>query len=172
MIQRIQTIYLTLAAIACIVCLCLPVGQFVTASGETVGTLYNLWVHIPTPLEANITTDGSELVLAQEAAGTHSFAPWGQFALLVIVASALVLDIFLYRQRLVQSRLAMLCFILLFGWYGIHATFALILPARYEAVFQLTPWAALPAIAAILSYMAFRAILKDEMLVRSLDRLR
>ena len=33
-------------------------------------------------------------------------------------------------------------------------------------------WASIPAINAILLYLAFRGILRDEMLVRSLDRLR
>jgi hypothetical protein len=33
-------------------------------------------------------------------------------------------------------------------------------------------WASIPAINAILLYLAFRAILHDELLVRSLDRLR
>jgi hypothetical protein len=33
-------------------------------------------------------------------------------------------------------------------------------------------WAAVPAINSILLYLAFRGILHDEMLVRSLDRLR
>ena len=172
MIQRIQTVYLAVAAILCIVCLCLPIGQLIDASGETTGTLYNLWVRIPTPIGASIATDSSAPILAQEAAGTHSFAPWGLFALLVLIASGLILDIFLYKQRLVQSRLALLCSILLVGWYGVYIAFYFLLPARYDAEFQITPWAAFPAIACILSYLAFRAILKDEMLVRSLDRLR
>jgi len=66
----------------------------------------------------------------------------------------------------------MLCCILLIAWYGVYTAFALMLGARFAADFQLTPWAAFPALACIFSYLAFRAILKDEMLVRSLDRLR
>ena len=38
--------------------------------------------------------------------------------------------------------------------------------------FRPTVWAALPIVAVILGYLAFRAILRDELLVRSLDRLR
>lgn len=172
MIQRIQTIYLTLAAIACIVCLCLPIGSFIDASGMVSGTLYNLWISIPSPVEAALATGLSEPVLAQEAADTHVFTPWALFVLLVLITAGLLFSIFLYRQRLVQSRLVMLCCILLIGWNVVYGIFVLLLTHRYDADFQLTPWAALPAIACILAYLAFRGILKDEMLVRSLDRLR
>ena len=173
MIQRIQSVYLALAAILCVACLCLPLGHLTdAASGETVGTLYNLWVHIPSPIGSTITTDGAP-ILAEAAAGTHLFTPWALFALLVLITTGLVFCIFLFKQRLVQSRLAMLCCILLVGWYAVYAAFAIfLLPARLDASFQLTPWAAFPAISCIFSYLAFRAILKDEMLVRSLDRLR
>ncbi len=172
MIQRIQSVYLAVAAILCIVCLCLPIGHFVEPSGEVIGTLYNLWVHIPAPLGSTISTDPTAPVLAQEAAGTHLFAPWALFALLVLIASGQIFTIFIYKQRLVQSRLAMLCCILLIGWYAVYVAFAFILPARYDSSFQLSPWAAFPALSCVLTYLAFRAILKDEMMVRSLDRLR
>ena len=172
MIQRIQTIYLAVAALLCLACLCLPIASFTDGQGEVMGTLFNLWVHIPSPIGSTITTDASAPVLAQEAAGTHVFTPCALFGLLVITTTGLLFDIFLFRQRLVQSRLALLCGILLIGWNIVYGIFLFILKGQLEADFQLTPWAAFPAIAAILSYLAFRAILKDEMLVRSLDRLR
>lgn len=175
MIQRIQSVYLAIAAILCIACLCLPIGQFIDPSGEVCGTLYNLWIHLPSPIGSTLTTmSGAETapILAADAAGTHIFTPWALFALLVLTTSGLIFCIFLYKQRLVQSRLALLCSVLLLGWYLLYAAFAYLIPHDTDATFQLTPWAAFPGIACILSYLAFRAILKDEMLVRSLDRLR
>ena len=173
MIQRIQTVYLALAALLCIACLCLPVGTFTDAAGEPCAAMYNLWLHIPAPIGSTLTTlsDGAP-VLAADAAGEHVFTPWALFALLVLTATGLILDIFLYRQRLVQSRLALLGSILMAGWYVLYAAFAYLIPRDTDAQFHLTPWAAFPALAGILAYLAFRAILKDEMLVRSLDRLR
>lgn len=163
--QRIQTLWLVLAIMACLTCLCLPVGVFTDAQGETMGTMYNLWVHIPAP---TLLTEGPQL--ANE--GTHMFTPWALFAILVLVASVLSLDIFLFRHRLVQSRAALFCALLLVLWYAVYAFFAWLLSTRFDTSFRPTPWAACPAIACILSYMAFRGILKDEMLIRSLDRLR
>ncbi|MCR5820546.1 MAG: DUF4293 domain-containing protein [Bacteroidaceae bacterium] len=172
--QRIQTLWLVLAALLCIVCLSLPIGRFIDARGEETATLYNLWVHVPTarPAIGMPMAEAAEPVLQTEAAGSHLFTPWALFALLLIVATSLIADIFLFQHRLVQSRLAMLCCILLIAWYGVYTFFAMMLAERFMADFQLTPWAALPAMACIFSYLAFRSILKDEMLVRSLDRLR
>jgi len=173
MIQRIQTVYLALAAILCIACLCLPVARFTDQVGEECATMYNLWIHVPAPIGATITTMASDTpVLAAEAEGDHVFTPWALFALLVLTTTAEILCIFFYRQRLAQSRLALLCSILLIGWYVLYCAFAIVIPGDTGTHFLPTPWAAFPAIACILCYLAFRAILKDEMLVRSLDRLR
>lgn len=170
MIQRIQTLYLLAAVALCVACLCLPLGAFVNGEGETVGTLYNLWVHIPPQIA--VGQPGSSPVLAAEAAGSHVFAPWALFAVLLLTSAGLAFSIFLYRMRLVQSRLVMLGCILLVAWYAVYVAFIFMLQERFDATFQLRPWAAFPAIATILSYLAFRGIIKDEMLVRSLDRLR
>ena len=170
MIQRIQTLYLLAAVALCIACLCLPIGTFISGDGETAGTLYNLWVHQPAQIA--VGQPSATPVLASEASGTHLFAPWALFAVLLFTTGGLSLSIFLYRTRLVQSRLVMLCCILLVAWYAVYAAFVVMLNERFDSTFQFTPWAAFPAIAAICSYLAFRGIIKDEMLVRSLDRLR
>ncbi len=171
MIQRIQTLYLAAAVALCIACLCLPVGNFISADGDLVGTLYNLWLHQPSQLGDTLHVADAP-VLASEAAGTHSFAPWALFAILLLSASGLAFSIFIYRTRLVQSRLVMLCCLLIVGWYIVYGTFIYLLGQDLDASFQLTPWAAFPFVACVLAYLAFRAILKDEALVRSLDRLR
>ena len=168
--QRIQTVYLALAVLLCVACLCLPIGSFVAKDGDVVATLFNLWASLPAPI--TVGADSSQLVLASAAETSHLFTPWALFALLLLTTSALAFSIFLFQKRLVQSRMVMLCCILLVGWYAIFAAFAYLLSERFEASFMPTPWASFPAIACILSYLAFRGILKDEMLVRSLDRLR
>lgn len=178
MIQRIQTIYLLVAVAALTACLCLPVAQFVAPqTGEPMATLYNLWVYLPSQIGDTLTlqqpsAEGTEPVLAAAAEGHHLFSPWALFAVLLLTATGMAFSIFIYKQRLVQSRLVMLCMILLLGWYAVYAAFAFILPRDLGLEFRPTPWAALPAVACIFGYLAFRAILKDEMLVRSLDRLR
>ena len=151
MIQRIQSLYLLLSALAGMVCLCQPLGTFFTAQHERYAELFNLWVRIP-------------------ATEQHIFSPWALFALLLIVTTLTLIDIFLFTRRALQMRVATLCMVLLVGYYAYLATFAFIY--KGEGAFTPSVWAALPFASIVLDYLAFRGILKDEMLVKSLDRLR
>ena len=151
MIQRIQSLYLLISAILGVVCLSMPLGQFLTAHSEPYAQLYNLWVK---SLET----------------GSHSFAPWALFALLLIATSLTFLDIFLYKHRALQMRMLSLCMILLVGYYAYLVFFVYMYKGDGSFIPSVT--AALPFVCIVLDYLAFRGILKDEMLVRSLDRLR
>ncbi|MBQ8968899.1 MAG: DUF4293 domain-containing protein [Bacteroidaceae bacterium] len=151
MIQRIQTLYLLLSAILSIVCLSMPLGYFCTAQGEHVADLYNLWLRI-------------------SETGGHDFSPWVLFALLLTVTTLTLIDIFLYRRRALQMRLLTFSMILLVGYYAFLAFFIFV--ANKEFSFTPAMTAAFPFVCIVLDYLAFRGILKDELLVRSLDRLR
>lgn len=162
MIQRIQTIYLLAAFALCIGCLCLPIAHFIPDDergwlAELFGVysqvdMYNLW-------------------LVSEGKHVFYYCPV-LMGILVITTSLVFIDIWLFKHRALQMRVATFCMILLVFWYiaygiicylGISPIFTLIHPH----------WAAsLPFAALIMLYLAFRGILKDEMLVRSLDRLR
>lgn len=157
MIQRIQTIYLLLCIVCIVLCLCNPVGYLDLQDG-TSDTLYNLWVS------------------RQEYDGIrHLIMPWPVlFTLLTLVAGLLTIDIFLFRKRALQMRLLNFGLILLILYYVVAAVFIYIaLRGDSPCIgFRPTVWAAMPIVAVILGYLAFRAILRDELLVRSLDRLR
>ena len=153
MIQRIQTIYLLAAFALCIGCLCMPVAHFVVNdSGETVD-MYNLWL---------VSEEGKHL---------FSFCP-AMMGILVITATAIFADIWLFTRRAFQMRLATISMILLVAWYITYGGISYLLSVEMEALWRPHWTASLPAAAIILLYLAFRGILKDEMLVRSLDRLR
>jgi len=150
MIQRIQSLYLLLSAALGIVCLCRPLGRFLTEEGEVCGNLYNLWIALPQ--------------------GGHLFSPWALFAILVIATALTLLNILLFTRRALQMRIASLCIILLVGYYAYLATFVYLNAG--DGTFRPSLSAAFPLVCIVLDYLAFRSILKDEMLVRSLDRLR
>ncbi|MCD8266471.1 MAG: DUF4293 domain-containing protein [Prevotellaceae bacterium] len=150
MLQRIQTLYLLIAAVLQTVCLCRPVGLFLTEDGELVARLFNLWT--------------------SSAEGTHSLAPWALFAILLIATTLTLISIFLFRTRALQMRAVSLSIVLLVGYYAYLVVFVWL---HSEGVsFRPTISAALPLCSLILLYLAFRGILKDELLIRSLDRLR
>lgn len=98
--------------------------------------------------------------------------PWALTTIMSITGVLEFLDIFLFRRRALQMRICIFCIILLVGWYLAFVAFAYFLGDGLVGEFRPQVWAAIPAINAILLYLAFRGILRDEMLVRSLDRLR
>lgn len=98
--------------------------------------------------------------------------PWALTAIMGLTGVLEFMAIFLYRRRALQMRVCTFCIILLVGWYMAMVAFAYIQGEGLVGEYRPQVWAAIPAINAILLYLAFRGILHDEILVRSLDRLR
>lgn len=98
--------------------------------------------------------------------------PWALMAIMAVTGVLEFMGIFLFRRRALQMRVCTFCIILLLGWYATYVAFAYMVGEGLVGEFRPQLWASIPAINAILLYLAFRGILRDEMLVRSLDRLR
>ena len=124
-----------------------------TSEGMEKVDMYNLWL------------------LSEEGQHLFSFCPV-MMGILVITATLVFFDIWLYKHRALQMRIVTFCMILLVAWYIVYGVISYLLCAEFQALWRPHWTAALPAAAFILLYLAFRGILKDEMLVRSLDRLR
>lgn len=160
MIQRIQSLYLFLATVLMVVCMASCIGFFISGEGERVGQLFNLgcW---RSSLNGGyfLTSDGGS---------------WAPFVILLIGSTLSLLNIFLFKYRALQMRICSFCMILLVGWYAVYGFFVWYFLDTFqtEVSFKVTVWASLPFVCLILLYLAFRGILKDERLVRSLDRLR
>ena len=152
MIQRIQTLYLLAAFALCLGCLCTPIAHFMVSESMEKVDMYNLW----------LVSEGQHL---------FSFCPV-MMGILVITAVVVFMDIWFFRHRALQMRLASFSMILLVAWYIAYGIISYLLSTEMPATWRPHWTAALPAVAFILLYLAFRGILKDEMLVRSLDRLR
>ena len=157
MIQRIQSVYMFLAVVLTVVCLCMQVGTFYVA-GLPVMSEFNLW--------------------CTDALGGRHFMTWPLFAVLVLSAAIGLCNIFLYRNRKVQARICALDALLLVGWYVLYAVFAHVAFTKtvsidlLDATFRPTVIAALPAVALLLYVMARYSIRADEKLVRAADRIR
>ena len=85
---------------------------------------------------------------------------WGLFGILLLSAIIALCTIFLFRNRMLQVRMTVFGSLLLIGYY--IAFFAFMLG---WALFR-------PAVWIILNYLAFRAIYRDELMVKAADRLR
>lgn len=149
MIQRIQTVYLLVVAILAVVMILLPVGSFVTPD-------YHM-------------SELTNLALVSEE-GVSDYAPWALFALQTVSAILALVTIFLYKKRMLQIRLTLFNMLVLVGYYVTLVIFVLNL--KGDASFVPSWTVCLPLISIILSWLAIRAIGKDEMLVKAYERLR
>lgn len=90
----------------------------------------------------------------------------------IIVALIATLTLCLFKNRQLQIKLTLFNLVLQLGFYilmGVYVYTA----GKYAGLdwhFRIT--VAFPLIAAILSYLAFRAITRDELMVRAMDRIR
>ena len=153
MIQRKQSLYILVAVILTVICLCSQIGTF-TIVGLGVSRVYNLWYTLPL--------------------GGHRLATWPLMALLLVVASSGLYSIFLFRKRKIQALFCMLNVLLIIGWHIWFFVVALTVGEQSWGTVRFRPsWpAVLPVISLILFLLARKAILADEKLVRSVDRIR
>lgn len=150
MIQRKQTIYLLLALIATVVCLCLPVGRFEPQGMGASLQLYNLWI---------------------QGDGSTDLSAWPMFGLLVLSCPINLFAIFSFSNRILQSRLCVANILLIVAWHAVYAVLAV--TCKDSAfTFHVNIAACLPFISAILYFMARKGIQHDEKLVRAADRIR
>ncbi len=118
---------------------------------------------------------------ATEYVWLATFAKWPLAVISVAIPLIALVDIFLYKRRLLQARINVVNVVLCVGYYALLALYIFYALKGYEPIggvvltgaeWYPTLWASIPLINLVLSLMATRRILKDEALVRAADRLR
>ena len=148
---------------------------------QRVQTLYLLLVVILgtllcffSPIEF-LTPEATEYVRLQ------AFDKWPLAVMTLSIPLLALVNIFLFKRRLLQARLNIMNVIFCIGYYALVTLYAAFVVKGYEAIhgmtladadWYITLWAAIPAVNVVLLMMATRRILKDEALVRAADRLR
>ncbi len=154
MIQRIQTLYLTGVVVLTALALWLPLARF--SAGLAHFDLYAFGLR-----DAEGTVVQPTLYLGILTALTCLLA---------------AVTVFLYRRRLLQFRLCIVQMVLLVGVEVLMAVYYFLsyrFFATYEFHAQHMQVAILfPLVCLVPEYLAARAIFRDELLVRSLDRIR
>ncbi len=154
MIQRIQTIYLFFAFVILLLMYFFPLAEFLSGQHE----LYYFYI------------DGIKPEGALEGHYFQKTLP--VFILLSIVCLVVVISIFLFKKRILQMRLCIFSVLLLVGLCGLMAFYFLNAKNRLEAIVHYNYPLVFPVVTIILIYLAFRGIRKDELLVRSYERIR
>ena len=154
MIQRIQSLYLLLAAALVATTLFLPLALFSDGSSEFV-------------LKAFAIGDSN---------GTAAQSTVYMGILLAVSALVPFVTIFLFRNRMLQVRLCVAEIVLLVGCLIMMGIYCYLGYRTFSAlpfgVCNFNVWLIMPLIALVFVWLAARAIFKDELLVRSLDRIR
>lgn len=161
MIQRIQTLYL-LAIVALGITLCfVPVLQLVTPEEAAELHIYEL------------SASGLEEITGERCQPDVSLQGlWGLMLTTVLIPLLALVDIFLFKKRILQARLNIFLAMLCLGYYGVLALYVWLAKISLGVEWHIIPWASIPLICFVLTLMATRAILKDEALVRAADRIR
>ncbi len=154
MIQRIQSLYLLIITALSVTLL------FTPAAGWLIDDI----------IKANLTFTG---VLVNGIRNTE-ISVWALSILTAIIPAVSFISLFLFKKRILQVRLNVFNILLMLGYY---ALLALTIWTGGAALGNTTDWfleiaAAIPLINVVLTALAIRAILKDEALVRSLNRIR
>jgi uncharacterized membrane protein len=101
------------------------------------------------------------------------YPAWWMFVLTATIALLAAVTIFLFKKRVLQVRICIFNAILMVCYYGLFAfTVYLFRQSMSDASFSVKVALSFPLICLILDYLAIRNIGADEVLVRSLDRLR
>jgi len=158
MIQRIQTVYLSLAIIALSLVFAFPLAQFFAENGAYVFSITGL----------------KNMVPGEPAA----FQPMVFLPIVIVIAGIALLDlftIFQYKNRALQVKLTNVAVLVTIAL--IMAIFFLYIPMIEKKINIIPDYRKaygiyLPLVALVFQVMASRAIKRDDKLVRSADRLR
>lgn len=196
MIQRIQTLYLLAAAVLTAVMLFVPLAWF--GDYDRTATMYAFAMRsertIATAAAETAVEAMSETVAAVPATEIPAAAPANAapavgepvsepmppyLGILLVLATLLPLTtIFLFRRRMLQIRLCAVGMVLLAGTLAMEAVYYF----RFRSLFaeaaatvshaSLKLPMAFPLLALLFTFLAARAVFRDEMLVRAADRIR
>lgn len=154
MIQRIQSVYLLIAAILVVLVNFFPLAHCVVGEG-----FYT------------VTAMGVDASALPEFTGTAIWC-WGTVAFSIVAFLLIVAALFGYKDRVGQMRncvLAILAIIVYYVFFGVEAWVVNDVAGSFPVP---SVTAQFPLIAIILLFLAGRAIKRDEDLVRSMDRIR
>jgi hypothetical protein len=154
MIQRIQTIYLIIAAVLLVLLFSNPVAEILISKELVLVFKFNR-------------------IMPLSVSDFRPVSAWPVEVLLFSILLVGISTIFLYKYRILQMRLCVLNIFLMFGLAGMIYFLTRITLKQWNGQESLFLWPiVIPFISIILTFLAFKAVQKDEKLVRSYDRIR
>jgi hypothetical protein len=152
MIQRIQSVYLLVVTILLASVFAYPYAELLSSGGQLFIFNFN-----------------GLSIESEEGMYLLTIPP---MILLAIITLVSFVTIFLYKKRVLQMRLNSFNIILMLGYMGLNYYYIHNFSRQLEGVVSYQITAIFPFVAAVITYLAIRAIGKDEALIRSMDRIR
>jgi hypothetical protein len=150
MLQRIQSVYLILAAAAMLISVTLPLASFYFNTEEVLFEAMGIYLN-----------------------GELTDSTWGLFVIGLMSSIAALITIFLYKNRILQIRLSIFNIVLMIGFYLYFGYIMYkVYPVENLEFSKVGFGAIMPIVSIILTILAIRKIGADEALIRSLNRLR
>jgi hypothetical protein len=153
MIQRIQSVFLLIAAVLSALLLTGTIMEM----KDVFGNLYALDFK-----SLAVSIDGKAQVQNL----------WPLTAILVAVPVACIISIFMYKNRRLQMKFTIASLMLSLGSVFVAGFYLIMLSKKIEMTYIWHLKVILPLLTAVLCWLAYRAIQKDDEKVRSLDRIR
>ncbi len=150
MLQRIQSLFLLLAAAAMLLATVTPLAYFMNESDQVVFEAMGIYLN-----------------------GILNDSTWGLFVIGLVSTVLALITVFVYKKRMLQIRFSIFNIVLMIGFY-LYFGFLIytIYPVESLQFQKVGVGIIMPVIAIILTILAIRNIGADEALVRSLQRLR
>jgi hypothetical protein len=152
MLQRIQTVYLLVVAILMGSMFFYPFAELLATDDQVFAYYFN-----------GLFIEGNK---------SAYFLTIPPAILLFIITLVSIITIFLYKKRILQIRLSAINLMLMLGYIGLNYYYIKSFSSQLTGVISYNLIVIFPLISSVLTYLAIRAIGKDEALLRSLDRIR
>ncbi len=152
MIQRIQSLYLLLALALMVSIFFLPIAELLDSA------------------EINYIYSYRGLMIEENGEMLYHSVP--TIILLSVIVLISFVSIFLFKKRVLQMRINSFNIFIMIGYIGLNYYYIQNFQKQLDAIVSYELPMIFPLLAAILTYLAIRAIGKDEALIRSMDRIR
>ena len=152
MVQRIQSLFLLLSAIATGLMTFTPLLDIEAANGES-GILF-----------AN--------AVKSAGAGEVLLPCLPLLILICLITLISIITIFLYKKRMLQMRLTVYNMILMVGLIGLGYYFAHQGANELSGHLNLVFYTIMPIVSFILSYLAWRGVRRDYLMLKAVERIR
>jgi hypothetical protein len=152
MIQRIQSVYLVVVTILMASIFFYPYAELLAENGQVFIFQFN-----------------GLAFLEEDGIYSLTVPPIILLSIIVLISFS---SIFLYKKRIFQMRINLINIFLMIGYLGLNYYYIQSFTNQLNGVVSYKITVVFPFVSAVLTYLAIRAIGKDEALIRSMDRIR